>query len=64
MRQVLKNEVLKIIEDGVIYPISNSKCVSHVQVIPMKAGETVVNNNKDKLVYTRIVKGVDYVYRL
>jgi hypothetical protein len=33
MREVVKKEVLKLLKDGVIYPISESEWVSPVQVV-------------------------------
>ena len=39
---------------GIIYPISDSKWVSPVQVVPKKIGITVVKNANDELVPTRV----------
>ena len=50
--EVVKNEILKLFEVGVIYPISDSKWVSSVQVVPKKSGITVVKNDEDELVPT------------
>ncbi|XP_027155336.1 uncharacterized protein LOC113755559 [Coffea eugenioides] len=36
-----------LLEDGIIYPISDSKWVSPVQVVPKKTGITVIENPKD-----------------
>ncbi|XP_031266563.1 uncharacterized protein LOC116124951 [Pistacia vera] len=61
---VVKKEVLKLLDAGVIYPISNSKWVSLVQVVPKKSGVTVVKNQDNKLVSTRVQTGwrvcIDY----
>lgn len=38
MKEVDKKKVLKLLEDGVIYPIWDIKWVSHVQKIPKKEG--------------------------
>ena len=51
---VLKKEVSKLLVTGIIYPISDSKWVSPVQVVPKKTGITVVKNSKDELVLTRV----------
>ena len=64
MKEVVKKEVLKILEAGIIFPISDSKWVSPVQVVPKKGGMTVVKNDKGALISTRTVTGwrmcIDY----
>jgi hypothetical protein len=50
MREVVKNEVLKLVKVGVIYPISESEWVSLVQVVPKKGGMTVIHNEKNELI--------------
>jgi hypothetical protein len=54
MREVVKKEVLKLLKARVIYPISNSKWVSLVQVVPKKGGMTVIRNEKNELIPQRI----------
>ena len=41
---VVKKEVTKLLQAGIIYPISDSQWVSPVQVVPKKSGVTVVAN--------------------
>nr|GEY13704.1 hypothetical protein [Tanacetum cinerariifolium] len=41
---VIKEEVIKLLEAGLIYPISNSPWVSPVHCVPKKDGFTVVEN--------------------
>ncbi|KAL5819379.1 hypothetical protein ACOSQ4_023221 [Xanthoceras sorbifolium] len=64
MREVVKSEVLKLWNAGIIYPISDSKWVSPTQVVPKKSGVTVVKNDKNELVPTRVVSSwrmcIDY----
>ena len=64
MMDVVKKEILKLLEVGVIYPISDNNQVSSVQVVPKKTGITVVKNQNDELVPTRIQNGwqvcIDY----
>ena len=64
MMDVVKKEILNLLEVGVIYPISDSNWVSLVQVVPKKTRITVVKNQNDELVPTRIQKGwpvcIDY----
>ena len=58
------NEVLKWINAGFIYTISNSPWVSPVHVVPKKGGFTVIRNEKNELIPTRTVIGwrvcIDY----
>lgn len=64
MTEVVKTEVLKLWDAGIIYPISDSEWVSPTQVVPKKSGITVVKNDKNELVPTRIVSSwrmcIDY----
>ncbi|CAN6560290.1 unnamed protein product [Malus baccata var. baccata] len=64
MMEVVKKEIIKLLDYRVIYPISDSRWVSPVQVVPKKSGLTVVNNPEDELVPTRIQTGwrvcIDY----
>ncbi|XP_027915170.1 uncharacterized protein LOC114174533, partial [Vigna unguiculata] len=47
-------EVTKLLQAGIIYPISDSTWVSPVHVVPKKSGITVVKNEKNELIPTRI----------
>jgi hypothetical protein len=49
MRLVVKKEVLKLLKDGVICPISDSEWVSPVQVVSKKGGMTIIRNEKNEL---------------
>ena len=64
MKEVVKKEVMKLLDAGMIYPISNSAWVSPVQVVPKKGGMIVICNDKNELIPTRIVTGwrmcIDY----
>ncbi|KAM1672234.1 hypothetical protein ACFXTN_037149 [Malus domestica] len=64
MMEVVKKEIIKLLDCGVIYPISDSHWVSSVQVVPKKSGVTVVKNVEDELVPTHIQTGwrvcIDY----
>lgn len=57
MKEVVKEEVLKLLAVGIIYPISDNKWVSPTQVVPKKPGLRVVQNDKNKLIPTRMVTG-------
>ncbi|RVX02743.1 hypothetical protein CK203_016569 [Vitis vinifera] len=49
MQEVVRAEVLKLLQAGIIYPISDNPWVSHTQVVPKKSGITVVQNDKEKM---------------
>ncbi|KAM1024679.1 hypothetical protein ACFX14_037824 [Malus domestica] len=49
MMEVMKKEIIKLLDCGVIYPISDSYRVSPVQYVPKKSGVTVVTNLKMSL---------------
>ncbi|RDX86933.1 Retrovirus-related Pol polyprotein from transposon 17.6, partial [Mucuna pruriens] len=51
---VVKKEVSQLLTVGIIYPISNNQWVSLVQVVPKIFGMTVMKNQQDELVSTRI----------
>ena len=42
LREVVRKEVQKLLDAGIIYPISDSKWVSPIHVVPKKGGTTVV----------------------
>lgn len=50
MKEVVCAEVLKLLNFGIIYAISNSQWVSSIQVVPENSGMTMVRNDKDELI--------------
>ncbi|GJV68287.1 reverse transcriptase domain-containing protein [Tanacetum coccineum] len=64
IHDVIKKEVEKLLDTGLIYPISDSPWVSPVHYVAKKGGMTVVTNDENKLVPTRLVTGwrvcIDY----
>ncbi|GKE36023.1 hypothetical protein Tco_1455345, partial [Tanacetum coccineum] len=64
IKEVVKKEVIKLLNAGLIYPISDSPWVSPVQVVPMKGGMIIVKNENDELIPQRTVTGwcvcIDY----
>ncbi|GJU92641.1 reverse transcriptase domain-containing protein [Tanacetum coccineum] len=64
IHDVIKKEVEKLLDAGLIYPISDSPWVSLVHCVPKKGGMTVVTNDENELVPTRLVTGwrvcIDY----
>ena len=55
MKEVVRKEVLKWLNAGFIYSISDSPWVSPVHVVPKKGGFTVIRNEKNELIPTRTV---------
>ena len=55
MKDVVRKEVLKWLNTGFIYTISDSPWVSPVHVVPKKEGFTVIRNEKNELIPTRTV---------
>jgi hypothetical protein len=64
MQEVVRMKVIKLLDAWIIYPISNSKWVSPIHVMPKRAGLTVVKNKDNELVPTCIQSGwrvcIDY----
>lgn len=56
MKEVVRKEVVKLLDVGLIYPISDNSWVSPVHVV-QKKGITVIKNEKNELIPTRIVTG-------
>ncbi|KAL8100532.1 hypothetical protein AgCh_032694 [Apium graveolens] len=64
MKEVVKKEILKWLDAGIIYPISDSSWVSPVQCVSKKGGITVVANEKNELIPTRTITGWRMLDRL
>jgi hypothetical protein len=64
MREVVKKEVIKLLDAGIIYPVPHSEWVSPVHCVPKKRGLTMVKNEKNKLIPQKTVTGwrmcIDY----
>ncbi|GJZ74286.1 reverse transcriptase domain-containing protein [Tanacetum coccineum] len=64
IHDVIKKEVEKLHDAGLIYPISDSPWVSPVHCVPKKGGMTIVTNDDNELVPTRLITGwrvcIDY----
>ncbi|KAK1620686.1 hypothetical protein QYE76_026203 [Lolium multiflorum] len=63
MKDVVRNEVLRLLEAGIIYPIADSRWVSPVHCVPKKGGMTVVPNDNDELIPQRVVVGIYFQSR-
>ena len=55
MKEVVEKEIIKWLNNCIIYPISNSLWVSPVQCVPKKGGMIVVQNENHELIPTRTV---------
>ncbi|XP_071692969.1 uncharacterized protein [Rutidosis leptorrhynchoides] len=64
MQEVVKNEVLKWLDAGIIFSISDSQWVSPTQTVPKKAGITIMETEEGEKITTRPVTGwrvcIDY----
>nr|GEV95698.1 reverse transcriptase domain-containing protein [Tanacetum cinerariifolium] len=64
IHNVIKQEVIKLLDTGLIYPISDSPWVSPVHCVPKKGGFIVVENKDNELIPNRLVTGwrvcIDY----
>jgi hypothetical protein len=64
MREAVKKEVIKLLDVGIIYPVSHSEWVSPVHCVPKKGGITLMKNEKGELISLQVVTGwimcIDY----
>ncbi|GKB89279.1 reverse transcriptase domain-containing protein, partial [Tanacetum coccineum] len=64
IHKVIKKEVIKLLDAGLIYPIFDSPWVSLVYCVPKKGGMTIMTNEVNELIPTRLVTGwcvcIDY----
>ncbi|GJZ88899.1 hypothetical protein Tco_0660681, partial [Tanacetum coccineum] len=64
IHDAIKKDVEKLLDAGLIYLISNSPWVSLIHYVPKKGGITVVKNDDNNLIPTRLVMGwrvcIDY----
>ena len=64
MKDVIRKEVLKWLNAGFIYAISDSPWVRPIHVVPKKGGFTVIRNERNELIPRRTVTGwwvcIDY----
>lgn len=55
MKEMKRVEVIKLLDAVIIYPISDNKWLSPVQVVPKKCGITVITDDKNDLIPTRMI---------
>nr|GEU78009.1 hypothetical protein [Tanacetum cinerariifolium] len=58
IHEVIKKEVIKLLDAGLIYPISDSPCVSPVHYVPKKGCMAVVKNEDNELIPTRCMMAI------
>nr|GEW18526.1 reverse transcriptase domain-containing protein [Tanacetum cinerariifolium] len=58
IHKVIKKEVIKLFDVGLIYPISDSPWVVPVHCVPKKGGMTVVENEDNELIPTRCMMAI------
>ena len=57
MKDVVKKEIIKWLDAGIIYPISDNSWVSPVQCVPKKGGITIVENQDNNLILLKTITG-------
>jgi hypothetical protein len=57
MQEVVKKEVIKLLDAEIIYPVPHSEWVSPVHCVLKKGGLTVVKNEKNELIPQRTMTG-------
>nr|GEU43008.1 reverse transcriptase domain-containing protein [Tanacetum cinerariifolium] len=64
IHDVIKKEVIKLLDARLIYPISDSPWANPIHCVPKKGGMNVVTNENNELIPTRLVTGwrvcIDY----
>ena len=64
MKEMVRKEVIKLIDASIVYPICDSKWIIPIHCVPKKGVTTTVRNKKNDLIPTRIGTGciihIDY----
>nr|GEV34718.1 reverse transcriptase domain-containing protein [Tanacetum cinerariifolium] len=55
IHEIIKKEVIKLLDAGMIYPISDSPWVSPIHCVPKKGRISVVENENNELMHARLV---------
>nr|GEV70393.1 hypothetical protein [Tanacetum cinerariifolium] len=58
IHEVIKKEVLKLLDAGLIYPVFDSLWVSPVHCVPKKGGMTMIENEDNELIPTRCMMAI------
>ena len=59
-KEVVRTEILKLLEAGIIYPIADSRWVSLVHCVPKKGGIIVVPNDKNELFHKELLLAIEW----
>ena len=54
MQEAVQTEIFKVLDNSIIYSISDSQWVSLVHAVPKKASFTVIENKNNELVQTQL----------
>ena len=54
MQEVVHVEIVKLLDNGIIYPISDRQWISPIHAVLKKSDFTVVENKNKELVQTRL----------
>ncbi|PHT30812.1 hypothetical protein CQW23_29593 [Capsicum baccatum] len=57
IQEVVKKEIIKWLDAGIVYPISDSTWVRPVQRVPKKGGMTIVANEKNEIIPLKPITG-------
>jgi hypothetical protein len=57
MKEVIRKEVICLLDGGTIYRISDSKWVNHTHCIPKDGAITIISNDENSLIPTRTITG-------
>ena len=57
MKEVVRVEILKLLNAEIIYAISDNSWVSPVRVVPKNGGMTMVKNDNNEFIPTRTITG-------
>ena len=60
MKEVVRMEILKLLEVGIIYPIADSRWVSPMHCVPKRGGITVVPNDKNELFHKELLQAIEW----
>lgn len=57
MKELVRLEILKWLDTGIVYPISDSVCNNPIHVVPKKGEITIMTGKNDELIPYRFVVG-------
>ena len=60
MKEVVRNEIGKLLEAGIIYPIADSRWVSHVHWVPKKGGITLFLMIRMNLFHKELLQAIEW----